>query len=59
MIKQMENQSKLHNLFHRINLNYIMSYLLQHCSKTFRKMQLIIGHMKIHFEKLMVPYFYL
>jgi hypothetical protein len=59
MIKQVENERKLQILFLPINLNYIMSYLLQHCSKTFRKMQLIIGHMKIHFQKLVVPCFYL
>ncbi len=58
MIKQVENQNKLHNFFFLVNLNYTMNYLLQQCFKTFRKIQLFIGDMKICFQEIMIPHFY-
>jgi len=50
MIKQVENQSKLHNFFLLVILNCNMSYLPQHNFKTLRKMQLIIGCKKLCLE---------
>ncbi len=41
MIEQMKNQNKLDNFF-PINLSCIMNDLLQHCFKTFGKIQLLI-----------------
>jgi hypothetical protein len=51
MIEQMKNQSKLHEFFFLVNLNYTMNHLLQHCFKTFGKIQLLIGNMNVVFQK--------
>jgi hypothetical protein len=50
-IEQMKNQSKLHKFFFLVNLNYTMNHLLQHCFKTFGKIQLLIGNMNVVFPK--------
>jgi len=59
MPKQMEFFKKLHNSFHHVNLNCTMNYLLQHYFKTLRKIQLLIDHMKIHFQEIMILHIYL
>jgi hypothetical protein len=51
MIEQMKNQSKLHKFFFLVNFNYTMNDLLQHCFKTFGKIQLLIGNMNVVFQK--------
>jgi hypothetical protein len=51
MIEQMKNERKLHKFFFLVKLDYTMNDLLQHCFKTFGKIQLLIGNMNVVFPK--------
>ncbi len=39
------------SFFFLVNISYTMNHLLQHCFKTFSKIQLLIGNMNVVFQK--------
>jgi hypothetical protein len=50
-------EKKLDNIFLLVNLNCIISDLLQHQFKMFNKIQVFIGNMNVVFSKNNDPYF--